>query len=516
MGSISRQLREDGVCILTFDRTDSPANIFDRQTLEELDAHIHAIGEASLGVRGLVLISAKKSIFFAGADLKAIRQMNREELRSFIELGQKVFQKIAELKFPTVAAIHGAALGGGCEIALACDWRAASPDACTKIGLPETKLGIIPAWGGSTRLPRLIGLPASLEIILGGKSFGSRAALKRGLVDEIARREHLLAAAQKLLEQGKRPADWKHSANASRVVAAMAGPAARSKVQKSTRGHYPALGKAVEVVLAAATASTVEEGLKLERDAITDLAVAPEAANLIQLFFQQERAKKTAVPSAPREVAEVKRAAVIGAGVMGSGIAQWIAGRGISVILRDIDAARVAAGMGNAAKLCAAAVKRHVYSAREARDTLDRISPAPTEVPLKGVDLVIEAAVEKMEIKKTIFQRLDTLVRSDAVLATNTSALSITELAGATAHPERVVGIHFFNPVHQMQLVEVVMGAQTSPEAAQRAVAFVQKIGKLPVVVKDSPGFVVNRILLPYMIEAAELFWGRRGDPRDR
>lgn len=506
MQMIQRQLREDGVCVLTFDRPDSPANIFDRQTLEELEGHVSVIADANLGAKALVLTSAKKSIFVAGADLKAIRQMDAAELRSFIELGQRVFQRIAELKIPTVAAIHGAALGGGCEVALACDWRVASPDPSTKIGLPETKLGILPAWGGSTRLPRLIGLPGALDIILGGKTFDSRSALRRGVIDDIARREHLFAAAQKLLARGKRSTNWKHSARVSRLLGVMTGTAIRGKLQKQTRGHYPALPKALEVVLGAAAASTIDAGLKLEREAVSELAATPEAANLIGLFFQQERAKKISVPNA-LPAGEMHAAAVIGAGVMGSGIAQWTAGRGVRVILRDVDADRVAAGMANAAKLCAAAVQRHIFTAREARDTMDRISPAPQEVSLRGVDLVIEAAVEKMEVKKQIFQGLDHLVREDAILATNTSALSITELAAATAHPGRVVGMHFFNPVHRMQLVEVITGRETTPEAAQRALSFVQRIGKLPVLVKDSPGFVVNRILLPYMIEAAQLFW---------
>jgi 3-hydroxyacyl-CoA dehydrogenase/enoyl-CoA hydratase/3-hydroxybutyryl-CoA epimerase len=198
---------------------------------------------------------------------------------------------------------------------------------------------------------------------------------------------------------------------------------------------------------------------------------------------------------------------VIGAGVMGAGIAQWISARGGHVILRDIDANRVAAGMATVASLYASGQRRHTFTAREARAGRDRVSPAPTEVPLRQVGLVIEAAVEKMEVKKTIFRRLDELVSEDAILATNTSALSITELAAATRHPHRVVGLHFFNPVHKMQLIEVVTGRDTAPEVAQRTLRFAQAIGKLPVLVKDSPGFLVNRILIPYMIEAGVLFW---------
>lgn len=513
MQTIHRQILDDNTCVLTFDRPNSPANIFDRKTLEELDGHIVAIGQPGLGVKGLVLISAKPSIFVAGADLKAIEQMSADELSAFIELGQNVFSRIAALPFPTAAAIHGACVGGGFEVTLACDWRVASPDRATKIGLPETKLGILPAWGGSTRLPRLIGLPKALDLILGGKTYPAKSALRRGLIDAVEVKEHLLEAAVDLLRKGKRQAEWKHSPIASRAAGLVIGAKARGEVEKRTRGHYPAVRKALDVVLSAAAAKDEAVGLKAEREAVRELAATPAAHNLIRLFFLQERAKKLNFADIP-EAQRIQSAAVIGAGVMGSGIVQWLSARGLRVIMRDVAPDRVAAGMANIAKLYAGGLRKHLFNAHEAREGMDRISPAATEVPLHRVDMVIEAAVEKMDVKKSIFRRLDEQVREDAILATNTSALSITELAQATKHPGRVVGIHFFNPVHQMQLVEVVIGRDTSAEVAQRALRFVQKIGKLPVLVKDSPGFLVNRILLPYMVEAGELFW-QGADARD-
>jgi 3-hydroxyacyl-CoA dehydrogenase/enoyl-CoA hydratase/3-hydroxybutyryl-CoA epimerase len=503
MQTIQRQLREDGVCVLTFDRPQSPANIFDRKTLEELDSHIGAISQPSLGVKGLVIISAKPSIFIAGADLKALDGMSGKELSMFIELGQNVFSHVAALPFPTAAAIHGACVGGGYEVALACDWRVASPEKATKIGLPETKLGILPAWGGSTRLPRLIGIPKALDVILGGKTMSAQSALKRGMIDATAPKGNLLDAALQLLARGKRQSTWTHGAMAARAARLVIGPKARAEVEKKTRGNYPAVTKALEVVLGAA-ASDDAGGLALERNAVAELAGSPAARNLIRLFFQQERAKKLTLGEG--EVPKLTNAVVIGAGVMGSGIAQWISARGLHVIMKDVAPDRVAAGMANIAKVYAAGQKRHVFSAIEARQGMDRISPVATDVPLRRTDIVIEAAVEKMEIKKAIFRDLDERVREDAILATNTSALSITELAAATRHPSRVIGIHFFNPVHQMQLVELVIGRETSPDVARRALGFVQALGKLPVVVKDSPGFVVNRVLLPYMVEAGELF----------
>lgn len=506
--NLHRQLHADGVCVLTFDRAESSANIFDRATLAELAEHLTFIEKADSGVKGLVLTSAKAAIFVAGADLYSVKKMNAEELREFITAGQEVFTRIANLPIPSVAAIHGVAVGGGCEVALACDWRVASPDSATKIGLPETQLGILPAWGGCTRLPKLLGVPRALEIILGGKTLAAKHALKVGLVDELASREYLLRAARELLGRGKRSFDLLHSAPVNAVVDAVIAPKVRKATAAKTHGHYPAIEKAQEVVMQCAKDWREADSLAREREAIGELIASDSTRQLLNLFFLQERAKKLAVgkPEAGSRKPDVQSVAVIGAGVMGSGIAQWLSTRGVKVILRDVDAARVAVGMGHVAKLYAAGVKRRVFNEREARRGMELISPTPVEVPMPRVDLVIEAAVEKMEIKKTIFRRLDELVREDCVLATNTSALSISELASATKHPVRVVGIHFFNPVHRMQLVEVVTGKDTAPDTAQRALRFVQKIGKLPVLVKDSPGFLVNRILLPYMIEAGTLF----------
>jgi 3-hydroxyacyl-CoA dehydrogenase/enoyl-CoA hydratase/3-hydroxybutyryl-CoA epimerase len=248
----------------------------------------------------------------------------------------------------------------------------------------------------------------------------------------------------------------------------------------------------------------LEGALALERDAIVDLATTEAAKNLIRVFFLQERAKKLSY--ADSSSAPAKQVAVIGAGVMGAGIAQWASARELLVTLKDIGVEPVSKGVATISKLFEDGVKRYVFTKVEARAGLDRIYPATTDVPMRNTDIIIEAAVEKMDLKKKIFQRLDELAGSETILATNTSALSISEIASATRHPERVVGIHFFNPVHRMQLVEVVVGKQTAPEVVQRSVKFVQQLGKLPVVVKDSPGFLVNRILMPYLIEAGYLF----------
>ncbi len=503
--TIRRTLRDDQICVLTFDRPDSSANIFDRRTLVELGEELDFIAGSSQ-VKGVILTSAKRSIFIAGADLKSMSEASPEQVRELIELGQTVMNRLAALTVPTVAAVHGAAVGGGYELCLACDYRVASTDRSTKLGLPEIQLGLLPAWGGSTRLPRLIGLPKALDIILAGKTLAAKPALKRGMVDELAPAEYLVDVATRMIGRGK-PHRSAHRLTNNALVAKAVAARVRPQLLKKTRGHYPAVLKALEVVTHGVSRS-IPESLKLERDGILELVQGDVCRNLIRVFFLQERAKKRVLPGGAPQVESklIAHAAVIGSGVMGAGIAQWLSSRKLPVILRDLNTEQVARGMASIAKVYQDGAKRHVFTPLEVREGMDRISPAPTEVPLHHVDLVIEAAVEKLELKKKIFQRLDELAGDSALLATNTSALPISELAAGTRHPERVLGLHFFNPVHRMQLVEIVAARQTSPEVLQRALRFVQQIGKLPVVVQDSPGFLVNRILMPYLLEAGNLF----------
>jgi 3-hydroxyacyl-CoA dehydrogenase / enoyl-CoA hydratase / 3-hydroxybutyryl-CoA epimerase len=508
---IRREVTDDQICILTFDRPDSAANIFDRDTLLELDVHLAAI-EQDRNLRGVVVTSAKDNIFIAGADLNSLAKTDdAAHLSNLIRLGQDTFNRLANLPIPTVAAIHGACVGGGYEICLACDMRVATPDKATKIGLPETQLGILPAWGGSTRLPRLIGLPAALDIILAGKTVVAPKAAKLSMIDGVVPHEILQETAEQWIVSGKklprgkrRLAPTKMGLFNSGLIAGIIERRVRPDIEKRTRGHYPAITKALEVVVNGLGVSEANS-MEMEHNAIMELAKTPAAGNLVQVFFLQERAKKIRMLK-DAKTPPITKAAVIGAGVMGSGIVQWLSSRDCQVAMRDINAAAVAHGMANIGKLYQAGVERRKFTAIEARQGIDRVRPMVELYPMKQIDLVIEAAVERLDLKVDLFHQLEGRIRDDAILATNTSALSITTIAQGLLVPERVVGIHFFNPVHRMQLVEVIRGEKTDPEVLQRSVKFVQRIGKMPVVVKDSPGFIVNRILMPYMIEAARLF----------
>src|SRR5438874_2703147 len=485
---IRSEIDDDHICLLTFDRPDSGANIFDAATLNELNEHVDLI-EHDASLRGLIIASAKKSIFIAGADLKTLlKQAQSGEMRDFIAHGQRILNRIVALKIPTVAAIHGACAGGGYEITLACDYRIATDDPATRIGLPETTLGLLPAWGGCARLPRLIGAERAAEVILKGKLYSAQEALKLGLVDEVASRDQLLQAARKKLRDGKR--------------AARSVPRIEREIPTPRETGNPAPVRALEVIKRG-LAGSIDQALALELDAIVDLGKSESTQNLIRNFFLNDKYRKgTSKVSAQKVV----HAAVIGAGVMGSGIAQWLSSHGVTVILRDIAREQIDRGLATIEKTYADAVKRGLMSAEKAKGGRARIVASTAPMELRDVQFVIEAASEKVEIKKEIFRELAMQAGPKTIVATNTSALPVGKLADSTVSPEHVIGLHFFNPVSRMKLVEVVVAKETSEETRERSLAFVRQIGKLPVVVRDSPGFLVNRVLFPYLLDAAELF----------
>ena len=498
------EITEKKIGVITFDRPDKAANIFDEATLDELNLALDAV--ESLKPKALIFTSAKPKIFIAGADLDSLAHATGKDLRRLIEKGQEVFQRVAALPMPTVAAIHGACLGGGLELALACDQRIASDDRSTRIGLPETMLGIIPAWGGSTRLPRLIGLPKALDLILSGKLLTAKHAGKLGLVDLVVPQERLLDVA--VSRARKKPERKGFPLSNNFLSRRLIGVLAKHRLLKKTRGNYPAPEAAIDVVTRGAGGS-MSGSFRREEEAVLRLARTPEASNLMRLFRLQERAKKFRFDPEldPEALPVIERTAVVGAGVMGAAIAQWFSAKGMPVILRDLDRERVAVGMESVRGLFSAAVKKRILTKHDAMRRLDLVTPSAEPVSLTRCDLVVEAAVENLEIKKKIFADLCARTNPDTILATNTSALPISALCTAegVTHPERIVGLHFFHPVSRMKLVEVVVTDHTSPEVVERTLAFVRKIGKLPVVVRDSHGFLVNRILIPYLIEAGHL-----------
>src|SRR6059058_3816445 len=432
---IQREI-DHGICLLTFDRPESGANVFDAATLSDLDQQLDFIEEED-SLEGVVILSAKKSIFIAGADLKTLlHQAQTGEMGGFIAEGQRIFNRLVALKIPTCAAIHGACAGGGYEIALACDWRVASDDPATRIGLPETTLGLIPAWGGCTRLPRLIGAEKAAEVIVKGKLYSAQEAKQLGLVDEIVSHEKLLEAARKKLRDSKRPspsplpqgeADGAAAGEGKTSAPRASGNLASARAREVIRKNLP-----------------LDQSLAAELDTIAELGGTDATQNLIRNFFLAEKYKRGSSKQMPEKITH---AAVIGAGIMGSGIAQWLSSRRVSVILRDVGTEELTRGLASIEKIYADAVKRGIMTEEQAKQGRARIVASSAPIEMRDVQIVIEAASEKMEIKKEIFRELVQKAPHATMLATNTSALSLSDLAAETKTPERVVGLHFFNPV---------------------------------------------------------------------
>lgn len=476
--------------------------------LNEILTHVEMFqhAETSDKIDGVVFTSSDPKIFLAGADLYEMEELLDHSLiaSTVIEVGQETFNRIHRLKIPTVAAIHGICLGGGYELSLACDYRICSNDKSTKIGLPEVTLGILPAWGGTVRLPRLIGTSNALNVILTGRQFAPKPALKLGLVDVIDHKENIINTACKIVRGEKiikRKFNW-----SSLLPVSLVARIAKKNVLKKTKGNYPAPIEIIDTVTKIDPLS-IKDGFVHEKAAFLKLIKTPEMQNLLRIFFLQEKAKKLKILTAENNFPKPSKfnVTVVGAGTMGAGIAQWVSSRGNNVYLHDIDEELISAGLKKIGDLYVQGVRKHKFDRPHARAGLARITPVTSHSKLHNQDILIEAIVEKMVVKKQVLATLEEKLPEHAIIATNTSALSINEMAKILKRPEQFVGIHFFNPVHQMKLVEIVRGELTSDETVQRAVDFVKSIGKLPVVVNDSPGFVVNRVLIPYLVEAVNL-----------
>ncbi len=504
----------DGSLHLTLDVPDRSVNVLNRQVLTELDQALDAVREAARTPL-LVVRSGKKSGFLAGADLHDFLDIkDAATAEALSHTGQKVFGKLADLPMPTIAAVSGPCLGGGLELALACDYRLIFDRPGTQLGVPETQLGLLPAWGGTQRLPRVVGLDNALTMILTGKRLDGREALAWGLADALAAtedglREAFSRLAGRAIAHQKR--NWRRlplrtwrqrflesNPVGRRILFRMTEKRLRSRVPDDMPSFWEAL-EAVRVGIG----QGMEAGLAFERAAAGRLAMTPACRNLIGLFFQQEKAKK--LPAELGGAAEVRRVGVVGAGVMGAGIAQLAALKGCEVVVQEINRAALDAGLDRIQDLFAKAVQRRVLSADEARQRRAAVRGTVDWEGFGDVDLVIEAAVEEMQAKRGVFRELANRTTPTAILATNTSSLSVAALQEGLTNPERVAGLHFFNPVHKMQLVEVVRTPATAAPALATLAQLTVRLGKTPVLVGDGPGFVVNRILMPYLNEAVVL-----------
>jgi 3-hydroxyacyl-CoA dehydrogenase / enoyl-CoA hydratase / 3-hydroxybutyryl-CoA epimerase len=503
--------KKGNVAVLVFDQHQERANKLSTPNMLRLFELLLEV-EADKSLGALVLVSRKPTIFIAGADISEIQKMTAGEAttEALMQL-QAVFTYLEKLPIPTIAAIHGACMGGGTELSLACDYRIVSDAPETKIGLPEVLLGVLPGWGGTQRLPRLVGLETALDMILTGKTVDGKKAKKIGLADKVAPKEMLEARAMEWASElaktkRKAPKSAQHQSLLSRVPGGswVIFDQARKQVLSKSKGKYPAPLKIIEV-LKKTYGGGLESGLKVEAKAFTDLVRTPECQSLIHVYYLQEKVKKDKGVEGGLAGKEIKSAAVLGAGVMGGGIAQLFAAKDIRVRMKDLGWDAIAKGYQAAQKVFRKQVERKKMRRNEFDNAMARIEGTTTYAGFKHIDLVVEAVVENLDVKKKVFGELEKNVGPATVLASNTSSLSITEIASATQNPGRVVGMHFFNPVDKMPLVEVIRGKHTTDEAVATVFQLSKKLGKTPIVVADAPGFVVNRILTPYLNEAVYL-----------
>lgn len=499
------QIEQQGeLAIIWFDLPGEKVNKFSSAVMQEFAGVVDRMASSS-DIRKIIVASRKPGIFIAGADVTEFTKATTPELaREYTRYGQQVLHRFSKLPQVKVAAINGACVGGGCELALSCDWRIISDSKKAQIGLPEVKLGIFPAWGGATKLPRLVGLPAALDIILNGKTLDGRRAKRVGLVDDVVEESILLDVAKRFADRGRRnvPPRTKLYIEGNPLARKLIFRKARQTVMKETHGHYPAPLAAIDVI-EYGMAAGVERGLEREVDMVAPLIMGEVAQNLVRLFFLMEDSKKDPVSAKPRAIEDV---GVLGAGVMGGGIAQIVADKTpASVRMRDINWNAISGGMKAAAKIWKKKVERRRITRGEMQRNLARITGTTDWTGFSRADMVIEAVIEKLEIKRQVLAEFESISRPSAIFATNTSTIPITDIAANAARPDNVVGMHFFNPVDRMPLVEVIRGARTSDEALVTVASFARKLGKTVVHCNDGPGFVVNRILAPYMNESGLL-----------
>jgi len=498
---------EDGIAWLRLDDPGKKVNTLSHRLFSWFEEQIGRLERQR--PEGLAIFSGKPDGFVAGADLEELlRLSDKEAVLEMLQRGHDLMERLAGLPFPTVAAIHGACLGGGLELALACRRRVATQHPKTKLGLPEVQLGLIPGLGGTQRLPRLLGVPAALDLVLTGKQVDARKAKRLGLVDDTCHPADLRTAAERLLRSAGEPKRARpFSSRAADLLARspLGGPMvwdkARAGVMEKTGGHYPAPLVAIDVV---------REGLKLplpraldlEAGAFSELVVSDTAKNLISIFFAKNEVEARAAKTA-RAARPVARVGVLGAGFMGAGIAQVLANRGVPIVLKDKDLAAVGRGYGFCRQQFRELVQRRRLTEPEAKAAMGRILPAIDYAALRRVDFVIEAVFEDLEVKRAVIREAEQVATEGLVFASNTSAIPIARLAEASGRPENVVGMHFFSPVYKMPLLEVIRHPGTSETTVATTVELGRKMGKTVIVVGDGPGFFTSRVLGTMLNEAA-------------
>lgn len=506
---------KNGIATVTFDLPGEKVNKFSTPVMNEFKALIEKLKTSNY--KFVTFKSAKSKIFIAGADIEEIKALSTEEgVRAAVGGGQEIMNMVEDLPMPTMALINGACAGGGCEFILACDYRIATDDSSTRIGLPETQLGILPGFGGCVRLPRVVGIQAALDVILAGKLLNAKKALKIGLVDYMVHPNLLESFAEKEIEKilasgkGKRRKTFKpRGMVASLLEGALKGVVfsqAKKATLKATKGQYPAPLEALEVIKKSYKMSDRAKALEIEKDHFVRCALTDVSKNLIHVFYLTEMVKKsTGIADKNVKAKPVKNIGVLGAGTMGGGIAYVAADKGIGVRVKDISHDANVKALKHAYDLWKKLTKKKVIDTYQFSQKTSLVSTTLDFSGFKNLDVVVEAIVEDMNIKKKVIAETAANMRPDAIIVSNTSSLSITEMADGHPRPEFFAGMHFFSPVHKMPLVEVIRGPKSSDETISTVFELSKKMGKMPVVVKDGPGFLVNRLLLPYMAEAAFL-----------
>ena len=511
--ALRMEMLDGSIALVTIDQPGSRANTLGQAMLGELEAMLAQLRSRS-DLRGLIFKSGKPGMFIAGADLRELGSapQNPDMARKLVKRGHDLIAAIESLPYPTVAAIEGACMGGGLELALGFDYRLASTHPKTELGLPETKIGLIPGWGGTQRLTRLIGPSLAAEMICTGDAANAARARQIGIVFDAVPSEKLQAEAVRLLHGASPSDEWKtirkrkqQPVGLSEEQLSFTFAVARAQVLAKTRGHYPAPPTALEAI-AKGCNLTLEEGLKIEAEQFAQLVGSLISRNLIAVFFLTQRLQKDpGLGEAGAQPKTVKQVGVLGAGTMGSGIALAHIRRDIPAVMLDKLPAALERGVAGIAKFLLDRATSDRMSPDEAAAALSHLSTSMTFNALDDREVVIEAITENEEAKVNTYRQLQSVLRPGTILASNTSAISITRMAKSVEHPENFAGMHFFNPVDRMKLVEVIRGEKTSEETVATLVALARRIGKTPIVVGDCPGFLVNRILFPYLNESLVL-----------